>query len=185
MKIYRIAKEKEYLTPEEREEVKAKFKDIQCSFAKDDKGYYCYTHRARSDSYSSIAEIPQSKVDFINSTSAVKRTLVKAAVTDGEFRDAKDSIKSVKDDIRDVKKDVRDFESRMKKMEKEIDGLNVGNRMFSQNKTMFTSLQRKIERMDAVIQEWKNYKRDMDDNIKKQVEKHTRARIGEITPQSF
>lgn len=116
---------------------------------------------------------------------AAKNSLVKTAVTDGEFRDVKHSIKSVKDDIRDVKKDVKSFESRMKKVEKDIDSLNVGNRRFNENKTVFTSLQRKLERMDAVMQEWKNYKKEMDDNIKKQVEKHTKARISDITPQSY
>ena len=64
-------KDKQYLNPEEREEVKKRFKDIQCSFAKDDDGYYCFTHRARSKSYPSISQIPQSKVDFINSTSVI------------------------------------------------------------------------------------------------------------------
>lgn len=57
------------LTPEERKQVKSKFgDDLECSFAKDKDGYYCYTHRARSESYSSINEIPQSQVDFIGST---------------------------------------------------------------------------------------------------------------------
>lgn len=182
MKIYRIAKEKEYLTPEEREKVKGKFQDIQCSFAKDKDGYYCYTHRARSESYPSIDKIPKSAVDFINSTSSVKDALIKTAVTDGEFRDAKDSIKTVKDDVRDIKKDVRDFESRMKKIEKDIDSLNVGNRRFWQERTVFTSLQRKVERMEALEQEWKKYKNEIDDEIKSKIEKATRARIQSLAP---
>ena len=182
MKIYKIAKEKEYLTPEERDEVKSRFTDIQCSFAKDDDGYYCYTHRARSDSYPSIAKIPQSAVDFINSTSSVKTKIYKIAVTDGEFRDAKDSIKSVKDDLRDIKKDIRDFESRMKKVEKDIDGLNIGNRRFWQERTVFTSIQRKLERLEALEQQWKKFKDELDDDIKKKIDKHTRARIGELAP---
>jgi hypothetical protein len=57
------------LTSDERQEVKDKFgNDLECSFAKDDDGYYCYTHRARSDSYPSISKIPKSKVKFIGST---------------------------------------------------------------------------------------------------------------------
>lgn len=73
MKIYRLSKsDKEYLTPEEMDQVKDRFKDIQCSFAKDKDGYYCYTHRARSKSYPTIDDIPESKVDFINSTSSAK-----------------------------------------------------------------------------------------------------------------
>jgi hypothetical protein len=68
---YRIAKKnvKIPLTSKERQEVKDKFGDnLECSFAKDDDGYYCYTHRARSDSYPNIDKIPQSAVDFIGST---------------------------------------------------------------------------------------------------------------------
>jgi len=70
MKIYKIAKqEKEYLTPQERQQVKERFGDnLECSFAKDKDGYYCYTHRARSESYPSIDKIPQSEVEFIGST---------------------------------------------------------------------------------------------------------------------
>jgi tRNA nucleotidyltransferase/poly(A) polymerase len=60
---------KEYLVADERAEVRRRFGDTQCSFAKDDDGYYCYTHRARSDSYESISDIPQKDVDFIGSTS--------------------------------------------------------------------------------------------------------------------
>ena len=39
--------------------------------------------------------------------------------------------------------------------------------------------------MEEMSQEWKSYKKEMNDNIKKQVEKHTKARISDITPQSF
>ena len=57
------------LTIEERKEVKNKFGgDLECSFAKDKNGYYCYTHRARSKSYDSISKIPKKDVDFIGST---------------------------------------------------------------------------------------------------------------------
>jgi uncharacterized protein YhaN len=186
MKIYKIAKQDgEYLTPEEREEIKKRFKDIQCSFKKDKDGYYCHTHRARSKSYPSIADIPQSKVDFINSTSAIQNVMVKTAVADGEFRDLKDRVNSIKDDIRGLKKDDKDIESRVKKLEKTIDDLNIGNRMFSDVKNVFTSLQRKMERADAVVQEWKNYKKEMDDSIRKQVEKHTKARISDVTPRAY
>lgn len=61
--------DKEHLTPEERQQVKDRFGEkLECSFAKDKDGYYCYTHRARCKSYPSISQIPQSKVDFIGST---------------------------------------------------------------------------------------------------------------------
>jgi len=97
----------------------------------------------------------------------------------------KDSLRTLKNDVRDLKKDSKDFASKIKKIEKSIDELNIGNRMFYQNKTIFTSLQRKLERMEEMSQEWKSYKKEMNDNIKKQVEKHTKARISDITPQSF
>jgi len=65
----RKTKDKESLTPDEREQVKSRFgNDLECSFAKDKKGYFCYTHRARSESYESIAKMPKSKVEFIEST---------------------------------------------------------------------------------------------------------------------
>ena len=61
-------KTKEKLTSDEYSEVYERFGNVGCSFAKDKNGYYCYTHRARSKSYPTIAEIPQDKVDFIVST---------------------------------------------------------------------------------------------------------------------
>ena len=62
-------KDKEPLTPEERKQVKKRFgDDLECSFAKDKDGYYCYTHRARSDSYPFISKIPKSAYEFICST---------------------------------------------------------------------------------------------------------------------
>ena len=70
MNWYRKAKKKkkEYLNAEERKQVREKFGDPGCSFAKDKGGYYCFTHRARSDSYSSINDIPKSVVEFIEGT---------------------------------------------------------------------------------------------------------------------
>jgi hypothetical protein len=62
-------KSKEYLDQGERAEVKSLFGDgLECSFAKDKDGYYCYTHRARSRSYGKISDIPKSDVEFIGST---------------------------------------------------------------------------------------------------------------------
>jgi len=62
-------KDKEYLTKEEREEVRDRFGDnLECSFAKDKDGYYCHTHRARSESYENISDIPESEVEWIGST---------------------------------------------------------------------------------------------------------------------
>ena len=58
------------LTSSESEDVKKRFgTDLECSFAKDDNGYFCYTHRARSKSYKSIEKIPMGDFKFISSTS--------------------------------------------------------------------------------------------------------------------
>jgi len=60
---------KESLTSDEREQVKSRFGDnLECSFAKSDDGYFCYTHRAISDSYDSLGDMPKSVVEFIGST---------------------------------------------------------------------------------------------------------------------
>jgi hypothetical protein len=68
-KIYSGKENWKALTPEERKQVKEKFgNDLECSFAKDEDGYFCYTHRARSDSYESVDKIPKSKVEFIEGT---------------------------------------------------------------------------------------------------------------------
>jgi len=59
------------LTSEEYKQVKEKFGDqLGCSFAKNKKNnkYFCYTHRARSNFYDSINDIPKDKVKFISST---------------------------------------------------------------------------------------------------------------------
>ncbi len=40
----------------------------ECSLGKDDNGYFAYTHRARSSSYPTPQEIPESKIKFIEST---------------------------------------------------------------------------------------------------------------------
>ena len=60
------------LTSEEYKQVKEKFGDDAsgCSFAKNKENnkYFCYTHRARSNFYDSINDIPKDKVKFISST---------------------------------------------------------------------------------------------------------------------
>jgi hypothetical protein len=39
-----------------------------CSIGRDDKGYFAYTHRARSKSYPSKEKIPVKDLKFIDST---------------------------------------------------------------------------------------------------------------------
>ena len=40
----------------------------EVSLGKDDKGYFVYTHRCRSDSYKTPGGIPKSKIKFVGST---------------------------------------------------------------------------------------------------------------------
>lgn len=47
-------------------ELKERLKGV--SLGKDDKGYFVYTHRCRSDSYESPEKIPKAKIRFIEST---------------------------------------------------------------------------------------------------------------------
>lgn len=50
--------------------IKKKFgNSSSCSWAKDEKGYFCYTHRCRSKSHPTIEGFPQKDVDFVRSTS--------------------------------------------------------------------------------------------------------------------
>lgn len=58
------------LTSDEYNKIYAKFgRNPICSFAKDDNGYYCYTHRARSKSKKTIDLITMKEFKFICSTS--------------------------------------------------------------------------------------------------------------------
>ena len=70
MNWYHTAKKKKKdLTPDERKQIRDRFGcNVECSFAKDEDGYFCYTHRARSKSYENISKIPKSAVEFIEST---------------------------------------------------------------------------------------------------------------------
>jgi len=86
-------------------------------------------------------------------------------------------IRDVKKDVSDLERDIKDMEKDIKKIQKEIEELNIGKRRFYQNQSTFTSVQRKIERFEAVEQEWKNFKRDMDESVKQQVEKQLKTRV--------
>ena len=45
-----------------------KMGEFECSLGKDKDGYFCYTHRARSNSYPTPEQIPKSKIEFIEGT---------------------------------------------------------------------------------------------------------------------
>ena len=58
------------LTPDDYKEIEKRFgPNRECSFHKDEKGYYCKTHRASSKSYEKIKDIPMKDFKFISSTS--------------------------------------------------------------------------------------------------------------------
>ena len=85
-------------------------------------------------------------------------------------REYKKSSKECESDIKQMKKDIKEINSTLK-------DLNIGKRLFFQHKTVFTTLQRKIEKLEAVEAEWKKYKETMDDKIKKMISKQNRARV--------
>ena len=64
----KLIKAKETISSSERTEIRKRFGSTACSFAKDKDGYYCYTHRCRSKSYKTIADIPDKDVKFVSST---------------------------------------------------------------------------------------------------------------------
>ena len=80
-------------------------------------------------------------------------------------------------DIKDLKKTIKSLERDLKSAQKVIESLNLGQRRFWQQSTVFTTVQRKIERFEKVEQEWKKYKNEMESKIKALVEKKHRAAI--------
>ena len=82
------------------------------------------------------------------------------------------------------KKDIKDLEKKVKDLKGDMDSLNIGSRQYYQDRTVFTSLQRKIERFERVELEWKKYKGELSDSIRREVEKNTRARVGDISPKA-
>lgn len=65
------------------DETRERKKTWGVSFGKDKDGYFCYTHRARSKSYPTVADIPKSALKFIDST-GMKKVEGKAEVYLGE-----------------------------------------------------------------------------------------------------
>ena len=86
-------------------------------------------------------------------------------------------IDSNEKDIKTLKKDLKSLEKDMKALGRVIEQLNIGQRRFWQQTTVFTSIQRKLERFEKIEQEWNKYKKDMDSNVKKLVEQKARAAI--------
>ena len=96
----------------------------------------------------------------------------------------RNKITDLESDIRSIKRDLKSFKSEQKEISKEITeiqktlkDLNIGNRLYFQNKTIFTSLQRKIEKLEKVELEWKKYKETLDKKLKSIVTKKDRASV--------
>lgn len=108
---------------------------------------------------------------------SVTDMMVRAASAETDIANLKDVIRSLKDDIRDIKKDNKDVSAKVKKIDDILDKLNIGRRQITQVQNTFTELQRKVEKFEVVMQEWKNYKKEMNDTIRMEVEKKTRGQI--------
>ena len=80
-------------------------------------------------------------------------------------------------EIKDLKAKLRKLETELGQTQKQIDSLNIGQRRYWQQKSIFTSLQRKVERFEKMETEWQKYKGSIDDQIKREVEKRSRAQV--------
>jgi len=80
-------------------------------------------------------------------------------------------------DIKTLKKSVRDMEKELSTLKRLMNTFNVGERRFWQQTTVFTSVQRKLEKFEKVEKEWNKYKNEMDAKIKKLIEQKSRASI--------
>jgi len=103
--------------------------------------------------------------------------IIKLAYTPDQNRKKIDDSEKL---IKDLKRDLKKTETEVRNLKKQIDSLNIGQRRYWQEKTTFTSLQRKIERFEKVEKEWQKYKKEMDAKVKNLVERSTRAQIGKL-----
>ena len=76
-----------------------------------------------------------------------------------------------------LKTDLKNLDRDMKKIAKDIDSLNLGARRFWQQRTVFTTIERKLERFEKIEKEWNKYKGEMDAKIKSLIEQKSRASI--------
>ena len=88
--------------------------------------------------------------------------------------------KKIDDNERKMRKltsDIKNLDRDMKRIVKQIDSLNIGARRFWQQKTVFTTIERKLERFEKIEKEWNKYKKEMDAKIKSLIEQKSRASI--------
>ena len=88
--------------------------------------------------------------------------------------------KKIDDNERKIRKltaDLKSSEREVKKLNKQVDDLNIGSRRFWQQRTVFTTMERKLERFEKLEKEWNKYKNEMDSKVQKLIEKKNRASI--------
>lgn len=82
--------------------------------------------------------------------------------------------------LRKLQTDLKNMDRDIKKITKQLEGLNLGNRRFWEDRTVFNSFQRKMERFEKMEQEFKKFKTEMDADIKRKIERGTRAQIQQM-----
>jgi ribosomal protein S6 len=107
--------------------------------------------------------------------------IYKIAITEEQNRK---KIDAQEDDIKELKAKLRKAEIEIRQLTKKVDEFNMGERQFFQQKSIFTSLQRKLERLEKVEQEWDKFKATIKDDIKSEIEKKTRSQVSAKSPIS-
>jgi hypothetical protein len=79
--------------------------------------------------------------------------------TDKAITKNKNDVDKLQKEMKEIKKDIKSLQSEMKKANQMFKDLNVGNRLIWQQKSIFTSLQRKIERFEKMEKEWESFKK--------------------------
>jgi len=108
------------------------------------------------------------KITKIAFTTDQNRTKISATESD---------IKSIKQDLKILKRDQKKAVSDISAIKNTLKNLNIGNRLFFQHKTVFNTLQRKIEKFEQVEKEWKKYRETLDKKMKSLVMKKNRASV--------
>jgi hypothetical protein len=120
---------------------------------------------------------PPKKPSGLTGMASNQNKQIKIAYTTDQNR------KKIDDNERKIRKltsDLKQLERDVKKTSKDLDRLNLGNRRFWEDRTVFNSMQRKMERFEKMEQEFKKLKREIDEDIRKKIERGTRAQIQQL-----
>ena len=104
-----------------------------------------------------------------------------AAVTPEQNKKRIDDLDS---DIKSIKRDLKSLDSDIKKVAKDVKEIRteIGSRSFWQQSTVFTSIQRKLERYERLEVEWGEFKKSIKEELKLQLEQAHRAQIRVLGP---